>query len=181
MNPADALYRAITGGLDRADESASLPERLADIAKHAGSWKAAAALVGVSDSTLRKWRRGASGGRGIARPKAASMKALGLAQRRARLSPQREAYLRGNGWFHYFDISATVSVSSDSRKRSIQGEDLDDGSITLDGVIDAYLAGADDEMVDAFEELLAEGYFQISDDGASIELGDIDTLTFGDE
>lgn len=181
MNPADALYRAITGGLDRADESKSLPERLADIVKHAGSWKAAAALVGVSDSTLRKWRRGASGGRGIAKPKAASLKAVARAQRRARLSPAREAYLRGKAWVQVFEFGGEVTISSDTRGRSLGPDDIDEQSVSLDDVVDAYLAGDDEAAVEAFGEMLAEGYFQISDDGASIDIGDIDVLGFGDD
>lgn len=179
MNLEDALYRAITGGLDRADERAPFAERLADIAKHAGSWKAAAALIGVTDSTVRKWRRGASGGKGIARPKGASLSRVGDAQRRARLSADRERHLRSKAVWQTFEFGGEVSISNDERNRNIPGSYIDVDVVSLDGVIDAYLSGDDAGAADAFEELLAEGYFQIADDGATIDVGNVETLEFG--
>lgn len=181
MNLEDALYRALTGGEDRADEKAPLLDRIADIAEHAGSWKAAAGLIGVNDSTLRKWRRGAAGGRGIRNPKAASVGRVPHAQRRARMSEERERYLRGNTWGASFHFVGNVTISNDERERDLDGDDIDTDSVSLDAVIDAWLDLDDQAAAHAFGELLAEGYFNLSDDGASVEVGDVETLEFGDE
>lgn len=171
----DAVYEAITGE-SRSGEPSSLLGQLTDIRENAGSWKATAELIGVTDSTLRKWRRGQTGGKGIKSPGAKSRNAIRGAVRRARLSDRREQYLRGR-LAAGARLDATVKVSDDERPRTIDlSVDITQGA--LGPMVDAFLRGDDEAAADAFQQAIAEDYFGLDGDTDAFII-DVDDLDFG--
>lgn len=103
---SDALYVGITGGLSRADEGTDPYSMVADVMAATGwSPKAAAAFAGIPYSTFGHIRRGRA-------PSARNFGRLRDAQRRARLTPDRERMLRGRP---HIGVQADVVISQDSR------------------------------------------------------------------
>lgn len=103
----DGVYEALTGQpSDEGLDTAGLIERLADVA---GSGSKAARLVGVSPVTFNRWRRG------VQRPKTGP-NIFRRALRRALLSPQTEADVRG-GRRRLVIVALGVVVSNETRRR----------------------------------------------------------------
>jgi hypothetical protein len=117
-----ALYRAIVGhsrrpaALRRPDsEDGSVQSMISELEAHYGSRKAAAQAAGIPQSTWGDWKRGSH------TPKTARLEKLRTAQRRSRLSDQRERKLRrstNDGSHIVLNISIRVS-SENVRNRKI--------------------------------------------------------------
>lgn len=137
MEMSEAVYRALSGGRSPATELRGLgvPELVRAVESASGSQRAAAARLGVSPSTLRRWKAGSHRPRGLAGLQAAAKAAL----RRGRMGPRREAKLRGLGpW----SITGVVVISADTRRRTVQpGRELPEGH--LSPAVDAYLRADD--------------------------------------
>lgn len=148
MTPAQAVYRMVSGRWSASSEDrASLPERMTEIERAAGTKTAAARSAGVSLRTWQRWRAGTQ------RPRPAALARLRGVQRRTRLSPAREARLRsGRG---VLVVEGQLRVSSDSRHRTVavDGQDVDDDA--RDALVDAYLRNDADAMEDALNGWLA--------------------------
>lgn len=139
-----AIYRLIVGPsrYTLGTEGRDIKRMIADIERAVGgkSYSDAARALGVPRTTWRNWRRGA-------KPKPAAFELLRAAQRRARLSRAREAFLRGDpavrvyGW---------VRVSKDIRLRVLRVSTYSAWVRPMPDVLDAWLAMDDARAVELF-------------------------------
>lgn len=167
MTPGEAAYRVVSGGRSlRTERASSLQGILSEIQKAAGGTTAAAArAVGVHPRTWQKWRAGSQ------KPRPERMLPLRRAQRRARLSPKREAKLRaGQGTF---SITGTARVSNDERPgrgMSLPGHDVDPAALAA--LVDDFLSGAGEEELAADLQEIMQDYVP------GMELVEVDTIHF---
>lgn len=146
----------------------SVAQMARQVRADAGSQRAAAAALGVNVATFRRWEAGQTKA-----PKgAASLKQAAVsAWRRARMTPAREARLRGKPpW----SLAGEVEFSNDVRARTIQpGRSLPAGN--LNDALDAYLRGDDvaaaAEMEDLVRRYAATGGVRA---GVSVAVRDVD-------
>lgn len=130
MDFGEMIYRTLSGGLSSHTESADLPRMLSAILKAAGSPTAAARIIGVHPSTLRRWRAG------TASPSARSAPLLQRAVRRARLTPRREARIRASA------PALRVVQRDNGRRRDLDARNFGWRPGASNDVVDAFLAGA---------------------------------------
>lgn len=168
---SEAVYRAF---LHRSPATELRGMSVADLVRQveagAGGQKAAATRLGVSPSTLRRWKSGAatpSPRTGAGAKLRQLAKAFG---RRARMGPRTEAKLRGSPDWR---ITGNVVVSSDARQRTIYPQrDLNPGS--LNEVVDAFLRG-DDREVEAAMDRVIDSWIP----GASVGVAPVTDLRMG--
>lgn len=107
----EALYYGITGITRLTTEGSDVVRMTTEIERAIGGRHSdVAKKLGVPRTTWRNWRQGA-------RPKPAAFELLRRAQRRARLSGKREAFLRGRPAVR---VWADVHVSRDIRTRVLR-------------------------------------------------------------
>ncbi len=165
---SEAVYRALSGrgtGPDREMRGLGVSDMAREVRAAAGSQKAAAAQLGVNVATFRRWESGA-----IKAPKglAGLAQAARAAMRRARMSPGKEARLRGKP---NVTVGGEIRVSNDTRNRTVQlGGDMPRG--TLGPVVDAYLRGDDAGAAAAMEAAIGVAV-------TSMTVGDVDSLKLG--
>lgn len=157
-----ALYKGLTGGLSPSVESRSLPTRLAGIERRTGGPKEAAAALGVSPGTYRRWLSGKQ------KPSAKNANKILVAERRARLKPGREANLRGRKTIntkkgpkgHSLVLTAKTRVSSEKERDRILpvGEYIP--ATVVGSMIDAWLIGDDRAAIAQLESAIAVYYVQ---------------------
>lgn len=157
MDIGDALYRAITRGRSPATEGGSVASMVAEVYRALGVH----GPPGISASTWRDLRA-----KPERRRTPATIRALRLAQRRARLSPAREAKLRTpRPTPTPFVIKGKVWISASAEIRELRihtWEDDDDfhGTEPLNGLMDRmigdWLAGEDAGMVDRLDTALSD-------------------------
>lgn len=157
MTPGEAAYRMVTGGRTLGTErSSSLQAMLSEIQKAAGGTVAAAArAAGVHPRTWQKWRAGSQ------KPRPERAGALRQAQRRARLTPKREAKIRGGTGT--LTITGTFRISNDERDRGATlgaGTDFTIDPDSLAALVDDFLGGADerklgDDLQDIMQDYVA--------------------------
>lgn len=126
-------YQAITLKTP-PDEGASFGDLLAALVSRAGSGAAAARLLGVSPTTLYRWRRG------VQSPKTGA-NVLRRVLRRADLSPSRERQLR-TGDLRLW-ITGRIIVSRDERVRTLRVGDYIPKAVHS-RILTTWLSGADD-------------------------------------
>lgn len=152
MNVTEAAYRLVSGRFSLVGEARLGRGELMDAieAKLGGSQEAAGAL-GVSVRTWQRWRSGQ-----VKKMKPANARALRLAVRRIRLSPGRERRLRAAG--AAFDaptlvVTGDFRVSNEVREGKVApiGKYLSTEFDRLGPLVDAFLAGDDDKMTEAFQ------------------------------
>lgn len=176
MNIFEAAYRKIMGRSPRSESS--LKTRMQQMLKtHDGSVPKAAKAAGVSPRTWRRWAKGES------KPKPDSDKKLtkayrdslvpkGRRERIAKATKQLRPGERGKGGL---TITGNVTVSSDTRRRTLKlGQHLPEGS--LEAVMNAILAGDDQQAEQLLNEMLAE-YGQSIGGGTSSLSIDIDSIS----
>lgn len=173
----EAAYRAFSGrasGPDRELHGRSVAQMTADVRAAAGSQKAAAAQLGVSTKTLRRWESGA-----VKTPKGLGglQQAARSALRRARMGPRTEAKLRGTpDW----QLTGEIKVSSEVRRRTIRpGARLPAGN--LSPALDHYLAG-DDAAAGAALAAAVQQYHRgdgPARPGGGMEVVDVEQLRLG--
>jgi len=132
----EGMYRALTGRR-HTDERTPFGELLADLVDMAGSGRAAAALLGISPTTLYRWRAGRQRpkmGRGV----------LARAIRRGRLSRALEAAVRRKE--RTLRITGWITISRDRRARTIN-VGMHFPTRTIGNILNAWLA-ADDDRAD---------------------------------
>lgn len=111
MNLEEALYYGITGQTRLGSEGTDVVRMTREIERAiGGKYSDVARALGVPRTTWRNWRGGA-------RPKPAAFELLRRAQRRARLSGKREAFLRGRPAVRLW---ADVAISRDTRTRVLR-------------------------------------------------------------
>lgn len=149
MDLGEAIYREITGGRSphtevRGGWSAAVEYLVGE----AGSARAAARELGVSESTFRGWRHGRTprdGGDYV-------LDAARRMQRRARLRPGREARLRKPGALGDAKLVGRLSYDgAPEPDRDVEiGDYLDE---VQNDLVDAYLDGAGlDELAEIFTD-----------------------------
>lgn len=165
MTPGEAAYRWVSGGKTLSSERRlGMAGRMAEIQKAAGTQAAAARAAGVDRRTWQRWAAGTQ------KPKPATLARLGPAVRRARLSPGREQRLRsGQGTLK---ISGDMRVSSTVKHRDIElaGEDINPDA--LNGLVDAFLAGAGEDQLGEHLDDVMQDYF------GGIHVEDVDRLSW---
>lgn len=164
MDMTEAVYRAFSGRSPVTElRGLDVPELVRTVERSSGSQKTAAATLGVSPSTLRRWKAGTSKPRALGPLQTAARAAI----RRARLGPRKEKKIRGAGpW----SVTGVVVISSDSRRRTIQpGNDLPAGQLAP--ALDAYLRG-DDLAAAAAVERAIDAFVP----GMHIEDGKVDSI-----
>lgn len=132
----DALYYAITGSTTRGTEGGDVRRMTREIERAiGGTYSDVARALGVPRTTWRNWRRGQ-------RPKPGAFAVLQAAQRRARLSPKREAFLRGRPAVRVY---ADVTVSRDTRTRVLRVSTYTSWHAMgrFNPILDAWLQGDD--------------------------------------
>lgn len=183
----DAVYKAFTGRTPRL-EKGPIADRIAWLEKKHGSLAAVAREAGVSRSTLRRWRDGE------AIPKAESERKLTGALRSALVPEGRRKRIgrssgrpdfgprtptgKGSGAERLakggIAIDATVSISSDTRDRTLNvGQHLDEDAGA--NLIAAFLSG-DDEV---FQTLLNDAVGRYFASASGWELLHVEHVHFG--
>jgi len=141
MNLDQALYRLMVGPsrTTLGTEGRDVKRMTREIERAiGGSHTDVARALGVPRTTWRNWRQGRQ-------PKPAAFELLRRAQRRARLSPARERFLRGDpavrvyGW---------VRVSKDLRLRVLRVSTYSSWIRPMPDIVDAWLA-MDDARAEA--------------------------------
>jgi hypothetical protein len=174
----EAVYKALSGGRSLAAENRALnamavPELVATVVAGTGTYRAAAAVLGVHVSTLRRWR---AGGKPLPDRHGNLRTVAKAAMRRARMGPRREKKLRGAvPW----TIAGRVYVRSgknpgaDDRRRTLR-VGIDRGTGSLEPALDAYLAGDDQGAAHAVEREL-DAYVA----GMAMAPGEVESLNLG--
>lgn len=143
------LHALITGGRSQATETGR--QALGAIERAAGSGRRAAAMVGVSPSTWRRWKAG--GGRS-----AHSTELLKVAARIIRVPAGREARIRGG------DRGVTVPITyknDPTRQRDVGAGSLGLTPGTLGRVLDVYFSGGNNhDMGKAFTDGITDPFYQ---------------------
>lgn len=133
----EQVYEALTGRSYAGPET-GFPELLGRLVRVAGSGKAAARLIGVSDTTFYRWRSGRQA------PKTGA-DTLARIVRRAELPPAVERDIRAK--HRTMRVKAVWHVSRDVRTREINlGQAVPQRSTTL--FVSAWLAATDDKAED---------------------------------
>lgn len=148
MNLGEALYRKFAGGRSPRTEPTTFPAALASLIRSAGSAAGAARVLGVSATTVRRWR---DAGRAPAGKSGGVVQLAVAVERRKRLAPGREKRLR-----KYIPLSmkleGEVEISQYKEHREIDiGQYLEPNAIT--DAMDAYLNG---EPLDAIAQAFAD-------------------------
>jgi len=138
-----AIYKALSGGRSPNTEPTSFGDALGYFVKAAGgNVSAAARLMGVPRRSLRDWLGGVSTPKGDRRRDVA--RSAQLSARRQRLTPRREARLRGltdsQGVVLVGQYNYDTASGIDEDRRVMIGHYLDDD--TVPELVDAYLSGA---------------------------------------
>ncbi len=147
----EALYGAIAGGRSSTSEPGTFADAVAWFVAAAGSVAGAARLAGVPRRTFRDWVSGKGTKPGRASGLIAAAK---QGERRRRLTRDREQRLRNT---RPRDVHVSGSYNYDTppieRSNIAIGQFLRSGAI--DDVIDAYLAGGDeDELRETFADAI---------------------------
>lgn len=150
----DAVGEALTGrtGPRWSMAGAAPAAILARIRPITGSDTATARQLGVSTRTLRYWRTGER------HPSPEHRSSLGRLLRRAQLSPARERRIRRG---LYLVVDAQTVDSDDYRERRFMISQSPTDAPTPDtynAMIDAWLAGDDDEVLALGIEIIREEY-----------------------
>lgn len=148
MKFGEALYRLITNGRSPRTEPTTFPAALAVLIRSAGSAAGAARALGVSATTVRRWR---DSGRAPAGRASLVVQVATAVERRARLKPGREKRLRKPQ--PGMKVAGKVKISDYEEERDIElGQYAEENA--MGAAIDAYLAG---ESLDAIGDAFADG------------------------
>jgi DNA-binding transcriptional regulator YdaS (Cro superfamily) len=162
MSPAKAIGRALTRrarpvSADGADARQNARALSATLGR-----EGAAARLGVSERTLRRWRAGATPSRANAERLAAAATAAPEV-RRQDLSPRREARLRNRG--AYVRLSGLVGGGTpgarrkNTRQRTVGEQGLESVHLSGDdmsGILDRWEAGDDQGALDALRDAMRQ-------------------------
>lgn len=152
MNVTEAAYKLVSGRYSLRSERRMGRGELMDVIEgKLGGSKAAAGLLGVSQRTWQRWRSGQ-----VQNLKAGNALALKQAVRRIRLAPSRERRLRAAGKACFAPtlvVKGTFKVSNEDRPKKVApiGRYLDAVQDRIGPIVDAFLAGNDMGMTEAFQ------------------------------
>ena len=159
---SDSFFRHVTGGMSPAGEDPSrIRQMIAGIESRTGSVRATAADIGVSESTVRRWKNGQ------ATPKPENFRRVVEARRHHIAQPERmQAAMGPNAPNGGIQVEGWVTVSRDRRWRTIKlGASIDPAR--MQHAMDAWAMGDDDEFHATINDALTD-YIQGAE-GATIE------------
>lgn len=133
MSLIEALYESLAGGRSRPPAGATFGHLLGLLVQLAGSGAAAARRLGVSPTTLYRWRRGTQ------QPRTGAS-VIDRAIRRATLDPELERDIKAKT--RTMRIHGTVTISKDTRARKLDvGRHIPKRK--TQNIINAWLSGDD--------------------------------------
>ncbi|MGW6569975.1 helix-turn-helix domain-containing protein [Streptomyces sp. NPDC054975] len=166
---ADALFRGVSR---KGDPSTGSPaDIVANAEKVLGSKKALAERLGVSERTVQRWASGDGKPRFGNAKKLKNFVRNDPDMRRAQLSKHREARIRNQG--SRIKVSGNMGVTAGGKKyRRHRTIETDLSPEAMGDIMDKWLAGNDDEALDALREALGDEYvsgFELADALESLE------------